>query len=383
MKLSYETEQEIISLRRKLHQIPELGFKEHATSKLIVEYLQSNGIEVTSGVAGTGVVGLIRGGSDGKTLLLRADIDALPIEEAVRSEFKSKNPGVMHACGHDIHAAILLGTAKILSEIRGSFAGNIKLVFQPAEESDGGAEPMIAGGVMENPAIDGAVAYHVAPLPVGQIEVQPGAVTAAPDYFIIHIRGKGGHGSAPEDCVNPVIIAALVTKRLSEIKTETPSVVSVCSIVGGTCENVIPDSALIKGTVRSVDEETRQYLYNTVKNITEEESEKAGGKADIQYNFRYPAVINDEDFAKAFAASAAKVIGQENVVRVEKRSMVGDDFSYFSQLVPSCYARLGIGIGNMLHSSNFNPDERGIAIGIRVLCKFVLDYLNTTNAIGK
>ncbi|MDR0943949.1 MAG: amidohydrolase [Ruminococcus sp.] len=383
MKISAEREREFIALRRELHKYPELGLEEYKTSKLIAEYLQDLGIEVTTGIAKTGVVGLIQGKSGSKTLLIRADIDALPITETAEIEFKSQNAGVMHACGHDFHTAILLGTAKELFSVRDSFKGNIKLIFQPAEESFGGAEQMIKEGVMNSPEVDAAVCYHVAPLPVGTVELQSGAVTAAPDYFQIHIKGRGGHGSAPEDCINPVVIAAAITNRLGEIKAgkaDTPFVVSVCSIAGGTCENVIPDTATIKGTSRSTDKETRRYLYETIKSICEEEAGREGAAASVDYNFRYPIVINDEGLTSDFAETAGALLGQENVVKPQKISMVGDDFSYFSELVPSCYARLGVGESNLLHTPNFNPDERAIAIGVDIMTDFALSFLQRSES---
>jgi amidohydrolase len=380
LKISAERERELIAVRRELHKYPELGLEEYKTSKLIAEYLQEIGVEVTTGVAKTGVVGLIRGNSNGKTLLIRADIDALPITETTETEFQSQNIGIMHACGHDFHTAIVLGTAKELFTLRHSFRGNIKLIFQPAEESFGGAEQMIKGGVMESPAVDAAVCYHVAPLPVGTIELKSGAVTAAPDYFQIHIKGRGGHGSAPEDSINPVVIAAAITNRLNEIKADSPFVVSVCSIVGGTCENVIPDTATIKGTSRSTDKETRRYLYETIKTICEDEAGKAGATALVDYTFRYPIVINDEGLTSDFAATAGAILGMENVVKPQKISMVGDDFSYFSELVPSCYTRLGVGENNLLHTPNFNPDERAIAIGVDVMTDFALSFLQRSES---
>lgn len=370
-----EIKDELIQIRRKIHTNPELGFEEYKTSALIADYLISLGIEVQTNVAKTGVVGIIRGKSDGKTLLIRADIDALPMNEENTFEYASKNKGRMHACGHDVHTAVLLGVAKVLNEIKNSFSGNIKLVFQPAEEAEGGALPMIEEGVMENPSVDGAVAYHVWNYPSGTIGIKPGSITASPDHFNITVTGKGGHGATPEVCINPLEIASRITARLNNIKLDTPGLVTICSIIGGTGENIIPDTALLRGTARALEPQTRKKLYNMIVDISNEEAKKLGGTADIDYRFLYPPGINDEKMVSLFEKAAQEVIGGENIIHMEKPDMTGDDFAYFAERVPSCYVKLG-GATSALHTSNFDFDEECISTGVEIMCNFALKFLD-------
>ncbi|OQB15183.1 MAG: putative hydrolase YxeP [Firmicutes bacterium ADurb.Bin193] len=375
-KITAEKEKELIQLRRRLHMNPELGFSEYETSNLIAEYLEKSGVEVTRGVAKTGVVGLIRGKGDGKTLLLRADIDALPMQETAECEYASLRNGAMHACGHDVHTAVLLGAAGILSETRGNFPGNIKLVFQPAEESIGGALPMIEAGVMENPRVDGAAAFHISELPLGSIGIKKGCVTASPDHFHIRITGRGGHGASPESCVNPVEIGSRIATRLNNIRLDMPSVVSICAFQSGTGENIIPDTALLMGTARALDKATRQRLYEMILSISDEVATSLGGKAEVDYRFLYPPGENDADMTDMFIKAAEAVIGRENIIYQEKSQMVGDDFSYFAERVPSCYVQLG-GAIRPLHSSDFDVDERCISIGAEIMSHFALKFLGS------
>lgn len=366
-------EAEVIEIRRTLHKYPELGFEENKTSALVADYLKNLGIETTTGIAKTGVMGLIRGG-EGKTLLIRADMDALPMDESGTSDYSSRNKGVMHACGHDVHTAILLGVANVLSKQREHINGNVKLIFQPAEESMGGALPMIEEGIMESPRVDAAAAYHIWNLPAGTIGIREGGVTASPDHFQIRVTGRGGHGATPENCVNPLEIAAEITTKLSGISLDAPSVVSICGIIGGTSENIIPDSCLVMGTARALDSVTRQRLYEMIVSICNKTAESFGGFAAVDYRFLYPPGINDGGMVELFTQAAKSVIGSENIIYQQKPDMIGDDFAYFSELVPSCYVKLG-GATAPLHTSGFDVDESCIKTGISVMCRFALDFL--------
>jgi amidohydrolase len=347
---------EIVKIRRHINAHPELGFEEYETAKLVAEYLRNLGIEVVKNVAKTGVVGLIRGNGRGKNLLLRADMDALPIG---------------HCCGHDVHTAILLGVANVLS--REELEGDIKLVFQPAEENLGGAQPMIAEGVLENPHIDGAAAYHISDLPLGMLGVKTGIITASPDFFVITINGKGGHGAHPAECVNPLEIAARITGRIHQLSFDSPFVATVCSINGGDSENIIPQKCIMKGTARTFDSAIRLAVYEAINEICSLESEKLCGEADLDYRFRYPPIINDKSMVKLFVKSAKTVIPAENIIAADKPDMIGDDFAYFAETVPSCYIKLG-GAKTVLHAPDFHVDENCIKYGVDIMCEFARSF---------
>ncbi|MCI8520521.1 MAG: amidohydrolase, partial [Clostridia bacterium] len=259
---------ELISMRRQLHKTPETDFEEIKTAAFIREKLTEYGIPYFVS-AKTGTVAVIHGKNEEKTVLLRADIDGLPIKDESNFHIKSERDGFMHACGHDIHSACLLGAAKILNSLKDTLNGNVKLVFQPAEEGMGGALPMIEEGILENPCVDGAFALHVEPLePTGKIQIKDGSIMASPDDFEIIIHGVGGHGAYPEKCVNPLSVGAEILKEYHSIseKYNLPCVVTICSFNGGTCRNAIPDTATITGTARSIDPITRKKLIEVLEN---------------------------------------------------------------------------------------------------------------------
>ena len=375
-KILNEIESELIEIRRTIHKNPELAFKEYKTSELIANYLRKCGIEVQTNIAKTGVVGLIRGNGEGKTLLLRADMDALPLDEQGTHSFVSQNSGIMHACGHDVHITTLLGAATVLSRLKGTFKGNIKLVFQPAEEGEGGALPMIDEGVLENPTVNAAFAYHIwDSIPTGSVMVKKGCIMAAPDHFHIKVIGKGGHGAIPQLCINPVEIGSQIVSALHKIKTDEPSVITICSFNGGNSENVIPDEVVLKGTARTIDEATRQNVYELIKDTAEKIALANGGRAELDYRFLYPPCINNDEMIDLFITTATEVIGKDKIVIQEKPDMVGEDFAYFAKNVPSCFVKLG-GAKSPLHTSNFDVDENSIKIGASIMCKFAIDYLN-------
>ncbi|HOP95174.1 MAG TPA: M20 family metallopeptidase [Dictyoglomaceae bacterium] len=380
-----EIMEEVIEIRRDIHKYPELGFQEYKTSDKITRYLKNLGIDVKR-MAKTGVVGILKGKEEGKTILLRADMDALPIQELNNVPYKSQNDGVMHACGHDGHTAILLGTAKILAKHKDELKGNVKFVFQPAEElPPGGAELMIKEGVLENPYVDKVYALHLWNLiPTGKISVRKGTFCAQADAFTIKVKGKGGHGSAPNKTVDPIIISTQIVQALQavpsrEIDPLTPFVLSVCKIQSGDTFNVIPEEAEIQGTVRSFDQNLAKKVSKRVKTIAKNISEAFLGEAEVDYQFGYPPVKNDGKEVKLVKEIAKEVIGEENIEDLGP-SMGGEDFSYFLEKRPGAMFWLGSsneekGLTHPNHSAFFDFDEESMAIGIEIFAKIVMKNL--------
>ena len=374
----------LIKTRRFLHQIPELAFEEHKTSEFIAKELEKLGIEFYK-VLNTGIVGLIKGKKgNGKTILLRADIDALPIQELNNIEYKSKTDGKMHACGHDAHITSLLGVARILKEMENELPGNVKLVFQPAEEGNGGAEPMIKEGILLNPVVDAAVALHVEPLlEVGKIQYRNGSIMASPDDFKIIIKGIGGHGACPENCINPINAASELILKIKTIVSDNFSddklcVVSVCTVNAGTANNIIPDVCEITGTARSLDNETREKIEKLLYDNTKEISNRFDCKFEFVFNKLYPPVINDKVMNEIVINAAKKISAINEIVELENSSMTGDDFSYFAQAVPGAYFKLGVGnikFNKPLHNPEFNIDEKALPIGASLLAQIAIDFL--------
>lgn len=377
---------ELISIRRSLHKMPETAFEEKKTSKFIQDKLTEYGIPFTV-VATTGVVGLIKGGHEGKTVLLRADIDGLPITEEADVEYKSEHEGFMHACGHDVHTTCLLGAAKLLNENRENLHGNVKLIFQPAEEGVGGALPMINEGIMENPHVDSAFAFHVEPLEeVGNIQIRDGAIMASPDDFELTVYGRGGHGAYPHNCVDPIVVGCMIVNAYQTIVSRhfnpmTPAVVSVCSFNSGTCTNVIPDSATLTGTARSLDKESREKLMYLLEKIAVDTATSMGAICDFKFKPLYPPTINDKEMNKIVSGAADKLDIVKNVVVLENASMAGEDFAYFVDAVPGSYFKLGVGnktkgIEYPIHSPKFAIDESALTIGTAMMAQIATDYLN-------
>jgi amidohydrolase len=381
-----QIKEELIAVRRYLHQYPETDFEEVKTSAYIKEQLKKIGIE-PKGMAKTGVVGIITGEkpceSSPKTILIRADMDGLPILEDNALSFRSKRKGYMHACGHDVHTACLIGAARVLYELRGEFSGNVKLVFQPAEEGDGGALPMIEEGVLEHPHVDCAIALHVEPLaPVGTIQVKYGPIMASPDNFEVTVHGKGGHGAYPHECVDPIVTASMIINAYQTIVSRhfdpmTPAAVSVCSIQAGTCFNVIPNEAHFIGTARTIDHESRQKMQKLLGQIATNIAESMEAECDYQFLPLYPPLLNEKTMTDQVASAAQKLNCVDKIEWLEHPSMAGDDFSYFAERVPATYFKLGCGndtICEPIHSSGFLVDEAAIPIGSAVLAQTVLDW---------
>lgn len=375
----------LVEIRRHIHAQPELGFKEIRTAALVARELAGLDLKVRTEVATTGIVALLEGGKPGKTLLVRADMDALPILEDNDQPYKSRIDGVMHACGHDGHTAILIGLARALSARRGELAGNVKFVFQPAEEGPGGAEPMIAAGVLENPKVDAAVGFHIwNHLPVGLVGVRSGPVMAATDQVEITIHGKGGHGAKPHLSVDAIVVAAHVITGLQTIVSRMvnplhSAVVTIGTIHGGFRHNVIAPKVALSGTVRTYDSGLFKEMPERIGQVVQGICDSMGARGEVEYTRTYPATVNDPGMTDRIRTSAIKALGADNVVETEP-SMGGEDMAYFLMAVPGCYFFLGsenaaAGFDQPHHSPGFDFDEGVLPLGVRVLEQIVLDYL--------
>jgi len=378
----------VVADRRYLHQHPELGMQEENTSRFVAERLREFGIETTTGVAKTGVVGILHGRGPGKTVLLRADMDALPMDELNDVPYRSQMPGVMHACGHDAHTAMLLGVARLLSERREEFVGTVKFIFQPSEEAPpGGAKPMIAAGVMENPHVDAAFGVHIGQdLPVGTIGVCAGPTNAASDGFIATIKGVGGHAARPHGGVDPIVVAAqcigaLQTLVSREVNPLRQAVITVGSLHAGTVSNVIPEEAIMKATVRTFDEGVRQHLAERIPALLKGIAAAMRAEADVQYRFGYPALVNDPAMTELVRGVAREIVGPEKTIEREP-GMGGEDMAYFLQEVPGCFFRIGSrnperGLVYGHHQQRFDIDDEGaLPIGVAAVASVALRYLN-------
>ncbi|MBN2794320.1 MAG: amidohydrolase [Clostridia bacterium] len=366
--------EELVQLRRYFHQNPELSNEEYNTQRKILEFLKSNNIECHP-VANTGVVAVIRGNHEGKTIAFRADIDALPIQEANDTPYKSINQNVMHACGHDVHTTILLGFAKIISSYKEHLKGTVKCFFQPAEETTGGALPMIEAGVLENPTVDYVYGLHVMPyLPVGQIEVKSGQLNASSNGLTIKVKGKQSHAAYPEIGIDAIYIASQIITSLQSIPSRRMSplnsaVITIGSIHGGTKGNILCDEVLLKGTIRTLSEKDRAFVIEEVKNQVHSLTQAYGGQGDVIIHDGYEALFNHENATEILRNIAWDLIGKENVLEKEKPSMGVEDFSYFSNRVPSSFFHLGCKKSeeqNVLHQNNFDVDESCMKIGIKL-----------------
>lgn len=385
-------EAELKENRRYIHMHPELSFREYNTSSFIQKKLDEMGVKYVSGIAENGICAYIYGNKNiesesMKSILIRADMDALPIDEVSDKPYKSQNKNVMHACGHDAHVAVLLGVCKVLNNFKDKFGGVVKAVFQPGEETSGGALPMIEEGVLENPHTDVCVALHCdSDLDCGTIRVKPGSLYASPDDFRITVKGKGGHGAEPHNCIDPIMISASIIQALNNlISRETDpfdnAVISVGSIHGGSATNIIPDSVEIQGTARSLTNEVRGFLKRRIGETAEGICKTFGAECEYEYTELFPPLINDEKLAEDVYDSACRSIGKDKCVWGGAPTMAGEDFSYFSQNRPSVLFKLGcrnksLGIVSLIHHSSFDIDENCLKTGVKVFVGFVLDYLN-------
>lgn len=377
--------QHMINLRETIHMYPEDGFSEFTTSKIIIEELEKLGIKVQKNVAKTGVVGLIEGKYPGKTVLLRADMDALKIQEQADVEYKSKIDGMMHACGHDGHVAGLLGAAMILNELKDNLHGNVKLVFQPAEERDGGALPMIEEGVLENPKVDAAFAAHLwGYLNEGEVHLKEGPMMASPDIFNIKVIGNGGHGAVPQESIDPIVITCQIVNSLQTIVSRKinpldPVVITCGRIQGGDCHNVIPNEVELEGTIRTFNEETRNWVPKVMEDLIRGITTSQGAAYEFKYEPKYPALINDKYMTSFAKESLKKVVGEENVFDLKEPNMGGEDFAYFAQKVPSAFIFVGIANNKsepvIHHNPYFKWDSKNVGILAQSLSQIAIDYL--------
>lgn len=379
-------EDELVTMRRRVHQRPELSYHETGTAKFVADRLEALGITVTRGVGGNGVLGVLKGGKRGNVVGLRADMDALPVEERSDVEFKSKVKGVMHACGHDTHVAMLLGAAEILSKHREELSGTVKFFFQPAEEHGGrgGAKPMIEDGVMKNPRVDYVFGLHISNrVKSGEFGVRPGAAMAAPDTFRIKVIGKGGHGSAPHETVDPIYVSAHVLLALQGISARMidpvkPFVISVGAIHAGTKENIIPDEATLQGTIRTLDEATRRKAKKAVEEVATRTCRTFGAGCEVEFEEdAYPVTYNDP----WTASEVARVLGEIPGTKVVEMDPVlgGEDFSRFLQQALGTFYYLGTynpakGCVHPNHSSKFKVDEDVLKLGAASLVMLAAEF---------
>ena len=386
LKFAKDIEDKIINLRHKIHQNPELAFKENETAALVTKELKKLGLEVESGIYHTGVCGLLRNSDNKneKTILLRADMDALPIQENTGMPYSSNNDGVMHACGHDGHIAILIGVAVLLNKLKNEFKGNVKFVFQPAEEAEGGAKGMIEEGVLENPKVDAALGLHLWGTSLrGVVEYKSGPFMASPDKFSLRILGDGGHAAQPEKSIDPIPIATAVVDQFQNIISRRTdplesAVISVCHIEGGDTHNVIPDEVFIEGTVRSLVPEVRDKLPEYMEKAIEKVTSIYGADYDFDYEYRFPPLINDKNMTEILSKSAKKIIGDNRVRELKKANMGGEDFSYFAEAVPANFFYLGMAPSEdeviKHHQAKFDVDDSVLKEGIAVMVQAVIDY---------
>lgn len=365
----------LIQTRREFHQHPELGMEEYWTSETIARHLDTLGIPYQSGVAKTGIVGLIAGGKPGKTVALRADMDALPIQEETNLPYASICEGRMHACGHDAHVAILLGVAKILSAIQSDLPGTVKLFFQPAEETDGGAKPMIEAGCMENPAVDFVLGLHVTPyIDTGKIWIKRGKLTASSDTIHITVYGRSSHAAYPEEGIDAIVMAAQVISGLQTIVSRNISplnsgVLTLGTIQGGFKDNIIADHVRISGTMRTLDPKIRSLMKERIQEVATGICQGMGGQCTVQFEEGYMPIINHDDVVEVIEKNAIALLGRENVLHKEYPSMGVEDFSFFCHKAPGAFFYLGCGnktegIVAPGHSPAFRIDENCLKIGV-------------------
>ena len=376
----------VVAWRRRIHASPELSFHEVLTSKAIAAELKRLGWQVKTGVGGTGVVGLLQGKTQGKTVALRADMDALPVQEENQVPYCSKTPGKMHACGHDGHCAMLLGAASILIRNRAGLKGKVKLLFQPGEETPpGGALGMIAAGALESPKVDAVFGLHLdSSLPSGRIGLRQGPMMAASDNFKITIKGKGGHAARPHNCLDPIttgaqIVAALQTIVSRRVDPAQPAVITVGRFVSGTKHNIIPETALLEGTARSIDRHTWKMLPLWIKQIAENTARANGLTAEVEYERGYPVLYNDPRMINFSEGVVRSLLGPSAAAHIPAPLMGGEDFAYFLQKAPGAFLRLGsckdARTAFPWHHPRFNIDEEVLSKGAILLANLAERYL--------
>lgn len=374
---------EIVAIRRHLHQHPELSFKEFETSKFIQNKLTEWGVEFETGFVKTGIVAYVKGKNPNKKVLaLRADMDALPILEKNPLEYASQNKGIMHACGHDVHSACLLGAIKILNEIKDDFEGTVKCIFQPGEEKlPGGASLMIKEGILENPKPEAIFGQHVYPdLEAGKVGFKKGIYMASTDEIYLHIEGKGGHAALPHKVNDPVMAMAQILVALQQVvsrkaQPDVPSVLSFGKITADGATNVIPNDVFVEGTFRTFNEAWRSKAHKHITQIAEQTAAAFGVKCHVEIKHGYPFLINDETLTEKAISIAKEYLGAKNVVELDLR-MTAEDFAYYSQHMPACFYRLGTSESSGLHTPTFNVDEKAIETGMGLMAYEAIKQLN-------
>lgn len=377
-----ESKDLIVKTRRDLHLIPEPAYTEKKTADYVARYMKAQGLDVHTGIARFGVVGVMDTGKPGKTLLIRSDMDALPIAEETGLEFASIHAGAMHACGHDGHMAMVLGAATVLNKIKDTLKGTIKFLFQPAEEGPGGAKPMIEQGVMENPTVDYAIGCHLWPaIAEGTIGVKAGPLMAAMDRFDLRIIGRGGHGAMPHLCLDALEVGTQVVNALQRIVSRQmdplqPSVVTVGSFHAGSTFNVIPGEAEISGTTRTFDRDIWNTWPERLDKIIGGVCKSMGASYEMNYSQGYPPLLNDPDMAQVVAQCAAEVAGKKNVIEPES-TMGGEDMAFYLEKSKGCFFFLGVGREGCasIHNSRFDFNEDVLLLGVETYCRIALDRL--------
>lgn len=387
-QLSSDYHKEVISIRRHLHMHPELSFKEHETCSFVEKQLDAIGIKNRKRAAQTGIVALIEGKNpQAKTIALRADMDALPLQETNDVSYKSQNAGIMHACGHDVHTSSLLGAARILNEMKNEFDGTVKLIFQPGEEKlPGGASLMIKEGALENPKPSGILGQHVMPLiDAGKVGFRSGVYMASTDEIYVTVYGKGGHGAMPHLNIDPVLISSHMIVALQQVVSRhaspiVPSVLSFGKVIAQGATNVIPDSVYLEGTFRTLDENWRNEAHKKIIYMAESICKGMGGRCEFNIVRGYPALINEEKLTASARASAVDFLGKENVLDIDIW-MAAEDFSFYTQHTDACFYRLGTrnearGITSSVHTSVFDIDERALETGMGLMAYLTLRELS-------
>lgn len=389
VKKANEISDKVIEIRRELHMNPEKSGSEYKTKEILLSALAPYNLEIKTGYYNTGFAVVIRGKHPGPTIGLRFDMDALEMDELVDKPFKSKNQGLMHACGHDGHMSMGIGSALVLNELKEHLSGNIKLIFQPAEEdarSGGGAQYMIKDGVLsDEPKVEAMVGMHIWPeLMVGQAGTKPGPLMAASDPFKIEITGKGGHASMPYKCIDPVLIASHTVVAIQSIISRNtdpfePAVVTVGILKAGSRYNTIPETAEIYGTVRTFDEGTRQLIKKRLEEMATSVATTYGGKAEVTYTLGYPSVMNNAEMVEIASQSITSVLGESGYIQVERPAPGGEDFAYFTQEVPSVFVWLGYSEPDhevyAPHNPYYDFDESILEKGVSVMCQIAVDWL--------
>ncbi|KPL04161.1 MAG: hypothetical protein AMJ90_01815 [candidate division Zixibacteria bacterium SM23_73_2] len=386
-KITEQVFPKLVKLRREFHQYPELSYQEFETSKRVARELKKLGLEVKTRIAKTGVVGLLKGSKKGKTAALRADMDALPLDEQTNLPYKSKNRGVMHACGHDLHMACVLGCAVVLTRLKDQLSGKVKFIFQPSEEvTPGGAKPMIDQGVLENPKVNGIFALHSdSAIPVGKVGVKYGEMMAQADSFDLVIKGKGGHGARPQDGVDAIVVASQVICALQTIASRnispvSPVVVSIGQIDGGTARNIICDRVVLKGTVRSLDSKVAKSAPSLINRIASGVVKSFGADFELEYHPGYPVLINDEKMTHIAQRATEILYGKDKVYHIKEPMMGAEDFAYFLKKVPGTMMRLGtrnqkIKATYPWHHPKFKVDETALKYGVSVMSLCIWNFL--------